>query len=273
MTKIDYKCSIIIPVYNGEKFIDKTIQSCLNQTVPVEIIIINDASKDRSEEYILSYSDNRIIYIKNDTNLGVMKSLNKAVKYAHSDYLLFLGHDDMLRANHVTSVLREFENDTAFIHCNADLIDVNDMIIGLGVNDLKQLQKTKYIKESLLISNIVHSTGTIINKKYFDQIGGWDERFKNYGEWLLWIKLANVGKVKYCTQVKAMYRRHETNITNTFTDANVKIGLNIFFRYCRKTALELFRPNLLTRIKLIFILNRSYIYSLFKNKYIRLIGK
>ncbi len=265
MAKVDYKCSIVIPVYNGEEFIDKTIQSCLDQTVPIEIIIINDASKDSSEKCILPYVDMGIVYIKNDTNLGLMKSLNKAVKYTHSDYLLFLGHDDMLRADHVLLMLKEFDDDTTFVHCNADLIDANDMIIGLGVNDERQLQKMKYIKESLTISNIVHSTGAIINKKYFDQIGGWDEQFRNYGEWLLWIKLANVGKVKYCTQVKAMYRRHETNITNTFTDDKVKIGLNLFFRYCRKTALALYRPNLLTRIKLIFILNRSYIYRYFKN--------
>jgi len=264
MDKTSYKCSIVVPVYNGEKFIDKTIQSCLDQTVPIEIIIINDASKDSSEKCILAYVDMGIVYIKNDTNLGLMKSLNKAVKYTHSNYLLFLGHDDMLRTDHVSLMLKEFDDDTAFVHCNADLIDANDMIIGLGVNDERQLQKMKYIKESLTISNIIHSTGTIINKKYFDQISGWDEQFRNYGEWLLWIKLANVGKVKYCTQVKAMYRRHETNITNTFTDNKVKIGLNVFFSYCRKTALELYRPNLLTRIKLIFNLIGSYIYRYLK---------
>ena len=232
---------------------DKTIQSCLNQTVPVEIIIINDASKDNSEKFILSYSNENITYIKNNINLGLMKTLNKAVEYANSNYLLFLGHDDILRAEHVSLMLKEFNDDTAFVHCNADLIDSNDMIIGLGVNDKRQLQKTQYIKESLLISNIVHSTGTVINKQYYDKTSGWDEQFRNYGEWLLWIKLASVGNVKYCTQVKAMYRRHDTNITNTFSDKKVRTGLNIFFKYCRQTALDLYRPSILTRMKLIFI--------------------
>lgn len=264
MDKTNYKCSIIIPVYNGEKFIKKTIQSCLNQTVPIEIVIINDASKDNSEEFIRSYVDMGVMYIKNDTNLGLMKSLNKAVKYTHSDYLLFLGHDDMIRANHVASMLKEFDDDTAFVHCNADLIDADDTVIGLGTNDKKQLQKMKSIQDYLVISNVIHSTGTIINKKYFDKIGGWDEQFRNYGEWLLWIKLANVGRVKYCTQVKAMYRKHETNITNTFSNEKVKIGLNHFFSHCRKTALELFKPNLFTKFKLIFIFNRGYIYRYLK---------
>lgn len=237
MDKTNYKCSIIIPVYNGVKFIEKTIQSCLDQTVPIEIIVINDGSTDNSEKIILPYVDEGLIYIRNDINLGLMKSLNRAVKYTHSDYLLFLGHDDMIRANHVDLMLKEFDANTAFVHCNADLIDKDDTIIGLGVNDKIQLRAIKYIKEYLALSNIIHSTGAIINKKYFDKSGRWDEQFKNYGEWLLWIKLANIGKVKYSTKVRALYRRHDTNITNSFEDENIKPELMSYYQLCQSNAL------------------------------------
>ncbi len=237
MGETNYRCSVVIPVYNGIKFIEKTIQSCLDQTVPIEIIVINDGSTDNSEKIILPYVDEGVIYIKNDVNLGLMKSLNRAVKYTHSDYLLFLGHDDMISANHVALMLKEFDTDTAFVHCNADLIDKDDTIIGLGVNDKRQLRKMKYIKEYLALSNIIHSTGAIINKKYFDKIGGWDEQFKNYGEWLLWIKLANVGKVNYSTKVRALYRRHDTNITNSFEDENIKPELMRYYQLCQSNAL------------------------------------
>lgn len=234
------QCSIVIPVYNGEQFIKSTIESCLHQTVPVEIIIINDASNDNSEELILEFEQNEVTYIKNKENIGLMKSLNKAIKHTNGQYLLMLGHDDILAPNHVEVMLELFDSNTSFVHCNSELIDANGIVFGLGVNNIKQYIKTLFIKKFLSRGCFIHSTGAIINKKMLIQVGGYDEQFRNYGEWLLWIKLASIGDVKYTSRVKAKYRRHEKNITNNFNDNHVKNELQIFFDYCKKTANELY---------------------------------
>lgn len=261
-------CSIIIPVYNGEQFLEKTIRSCLDQTLidNIEIIVIDDCSKDNSFKIIQALASKHrcIVAFKNEHNSGINKSLNKAAAIAKGKYILFLGHDDLLRPSHVEIMLNEFDNDTSFVHCNSDLINKDDDIYGVAVDDIIQIKRTKRIKESLAIKNVIHSTGAIINKKYFDLIGGWNEQFKNYGEWLLWIKLVHVGKVKYCTKTRAMYRRHDTNITNTFTDEKVKISLKYFHNHCKKTALELFQPNLFTRTKIDFIIKTTNVYRFLK---------
>ena len=67
---IKYKISVLLPVYNGARYLHTAIQSILDQTFEdFEFVIINDSSTDKSEEIILSYSDKRIRYFKNKTNL------------------------------------------------------------------------------------------------------------------------------------------------------------------------------------------------------------
>jgi glycosyltransferase involved in cell wall biosynthesis len=235
-------CSILIPVYNGEEFLEKTIKSCLAQSLidNIEIIVIDDCSNDSSFEIMqkLASSYPSIIALKNDINSGINKTVNKAASLGKGKYIMFLGHDDMLRANHIEVIINEFDDETSFVHCNADLIDKDDNIFGVGVDDTVQTKKTKNIKYYLSSGNVVHSTGAIIRKSSFENVGGWDEQFRNYGEWLLWIKLSSVGQVKYSTQIKALYRRHDTNITNSFEDKNVKPELFEYYQLCQNTAIS-----------------------------------
>jgi len=247
--------SIIIPVYNGEKFIKETIESCLNQTFldSLEILIIDDCSKDNSMQIIKQFdSSGHIKIIQNIDNLGLMKSNNKAVLRARGKYLLFLGHDDCLVNNHVEVMIKESNDQTAIVHCNSNLIDAEGKIFGRGHHDIKQQVRNYFINYFLSLGNVIHSTGTLIQRSYFEQVGGWDEGYKNYGEWLLWCRLACVGKVKYTTKVRALYRKHSTNITNTFTEPEVKKELHTYALVCRSEAMKCIRnPLVLWSIKVL----------------------
>ena len=95
---MDIALSIIIPVYNGDRFIDRCLKSVLNQTLKnIEVIIINDGSKDNSEEEILKYQklDNRIKYISTKNN-GVSRARNIGVSYAKGEYIGFVDIDDYI---------------------------------------------------------------------------------------------------------------------------------------------------------------------------------
>lgn len=92
------KVSVLTPLYNPpERYLREMIDSVLNQTLTdFEFIILNDCPHDiRSEEIVLSYHDNRILYLKNDTNLGIAQSRNKLIDLAKSDYLAVVDHDDI----------------------------------------------------------------------------------------------------------------------------------------------------------------------------------
>jgi len=91
--------SIIIPVYNGEKYIKKCLDSVINQTKKeIEIIVINDGSTDNTEECIKLFNDDRIKYFKN-TNHGIGYSRNYGISKSRGKYIMFLDSDDYMSEN------------------------------------------------------------------------------------------------------------------------------------------------------------------------------
>lgn len=93
---MNIKFSVLMPAYNASRFIQESIDSVLNQTFSdFELIIINDGSVDDTEKIILSYSDSRIKYVKNDRNLGLIKTLNEGLNYAHGEYIARIDADDI----------------------------------------------------------------------------------------------------------------------------------------------------------------------------------
>lgn len=88
------KISIIVPIYNTDKYLKKCIDSLLNQTESnIEILLLNDGSTDKSEEIIKSYDDKRIVYIKKD-NTGIGSTRNIGIEKAKGEYLMFIDSDD-----------------------------------------------------------------------------------------------------------------------------------------------------------------------------------
>lgn len=118
--KKNKKISIIIPIYNGEKFLNRCLESIINQTYNnFEIIIINDGSTDRTQDIIEKYAkkDSRIITI-NKKNSGVSDSRNLGILEATGDYITFVDADDWLEKNTLDSINRLLENEYDVIRYN-----------------------------------------------------------------------------------------------------------------------------------------------------------
>lgn len=92
--------SVLMPVYNAEKYLNEAIESILNQTfADFELVIINDGSTDRSEEIILRYQDARIRYFKNEVNLKLIKTLNRGLELVAGKYIARMDADDISELN------------------------------------------------------------------------------------------------------------------------------------------------------------------------------
>jgi len=90
------KISVIMSVYNGEKYLGEAIDSVLGQTfTDFDFIIVNDGSTDGSPGIIQSYRDERIRVINNEKNIGLTKSLNKAIKESGGEYIARQDADDI----------------------------------------------------------------------------------------------------------------------------------------------------------------------------------
>ena len=103
--------SILLPVYNAEQYIVDAIDSVLKQTYKdFELIIINDGSTDHSEKIILSYHDQRIKYIKNQTNLRLINTLNKGIEIAKGEFIARMDADDIVTPTWLEIAMSGFED-------------------------------------------------------------------------------------------------------------------------------------------------------------------
>ncbi|MBP3766234.1 MAG: glycosyltransferase family 2 protein [Bacilli bacterium] len=123
------KVSIIIPVYNSEKYISKCLDSVLNQTYKnIEILVINDGSKDNSIDILREYEkkDDRIVVIDKE-NEGVAKTRNQGIKKATGDYIMFIDNDDFIDEDYVETYLKNTDYD--IVIGSYKRTDVNDKIL------------------------------------------------------------------------------------------------------------------------------------------------
>jgi glycosyltransferase involved in cell wall biosynthesis len=137
--------SVIIPVYNSEKTITETINSVLNQTYKnIEIIIINDGSTDSSEKEILSFNDQRLIYIYQE-NQGSPNAKNTGLTIAKGKYIQFLDADDLLSIDKI-------ENQVKLLDGKIDAVCVCKTYIFYDTSELENNNHQEIDSEFLLFS-------------------------------------------------------------------------------------------------------------------------
>ena len=135
--------SIIMPSYNTALYIEKTIQSVLDQTYPNwELIIVDDCSTDNTDEVLEKIKDTRIHYLKNEKNSGAAVSRNKALRESKGQWIAFLDSDDLWMPNKLEKQIRFMEeNGYAFSYTNYEEIDVNGNKTGVTVTGPKKISK------------------------------------------------------------------------------------------------------------------------------------
>ena len=164
--------SVVLPAYNCEKYIAKAIESVLHQTfTDFEFIIFNDGSTDRTEEIIKSFSDPRILYQVNNTNRGLVFTLNKGIDIAKGSYIARMDGDDIALPERFEKQINYLDkkNNVDLLATVVSLIDENDSLCGTWSNDKKNISE-KDIRNQLPKDNcIAHPTvmgKTEIFKKY-----------------------------------------------------------------------------------------------------------
>lgn len=166
--------SILLPTYNREHLIKRAIDSVLNQTFPYfELIIIDDASTDNTEQLVKSINDDRILYIKHEKNKGQNAAYNTGIKSAQkreSKYIAFIDSDDEWLPTMLEETYKKFQSDLelGYVYVLAGVIKDNASKIKL--RDSAYLEG--YIeKEVLTQSYLTSPTFMVVKKSCFDKIG------------------------------------------------------------------------------------------------------
>ena len=198
--------SIILPSYNGELFLKKAIDSCLNQTYNnLELIIVNDCSTDSTEQIIMSYSDSRIKYIKNETNQKLPNSLNIGFRHARGEYLTWTSDDNYYDENAIQSMVDAIEAECVDLVCAPyHTVDDKDKITG---------SRAVGLSEDVLIDNVVKAC-FLYKRKVHETLNGYNPNLFLVEDYDFWIRAAFHGFSFY--QLKDYlyyYRFHDKSLT------------------------------------------------------------
>lgn len=264
MTK--FKFSIIVPVYNTENYISKTIDSVINQTIGfknnVELILVDDGSTDKSGDICLKYKEkypSNIVYIK-QKNSGVSASRNNGIKYAHGEYVNFLDSDDLWEKHTLKNVYDFFtkhKNEIDVVACRVKFFE-----------QLKSYHPLDYkFKESKIVD---------ITKEYnFIQLNGpttfvklssakkykFDERLK-YGEDPYWINQIILNKAKYGVLKEGLYSYRKRNNTFSSTD-NLSTDKNFFDNFASDYLKNIYEYTLKNNKKALKYIESLILYEIY----------
>jgi len=172
------KVSILMSVYNGEKYLSESINSILNQTFEdFELIIVNDASTDNSLNILKQYDDKRIFIINNKKNIGLTKSLNKALKVARGIYIARMDADDISKKTRIEKQVKFMDAypEIGVLGSNYYEMDTNGNRL---ISKINIPETDEQIRKVLFKYNPFIHSSLMIRKSVLDKIGYYDESFK-----------------------------------------------------------------------------------------------
>lgn len=179
--------SVIIPLYNGEKTIVKTLKSIASQSYQaLEVIIINDGSSDNSEKmvakYLKSIDNNISYYFYNQKNAGAPNARNNGFLKSKGEFVLFCDADAVLEPHALQTMLKTLEENPEVSYAYSSF-NWGRKLFKLNEFDAEKLKKMPYIHTLALIRRIDFPAS------------GWDESLKKFQDWDLWLNMLSENKI------------------------------------------------------------------------------
>jgi glycosyltransferase involved in cell wall biosynthesis len=209
--------SILIPIYNSEKFLNQSISSVLNQTYKnFELLLVNDGSNDSSLKIIRNFSleDSRIRVINFKKNCGMASALNKGISKAKFDLVIRMDADDIMLPNRVQKQLDFMiaNSNVSVASCLANYINSQGKILGKTYSDLKTIDISQDYYRKNKVLGLLHP-GVIFRKKHIQCVGGYRGKFWPAEDIDLWNRLLEKGyNIVVMQEVLMFYRIHEHSI-------------------------------------------------------------
>lgn len=200
--------SVIMPVYNMTEFVGEAIESILQQTFSdFEFIIIDDASDDGTDSVVRSYTDERIVLVRNDSNIGNYASRNKGMQQARGKYIAIMDTDDIAMPERLA---KQFD----YLEAHLDVLAVGtDCVFISNGQQKKVVGSYQDILFALLDNNCFIHPSLMIRVDVLRQLNGYDERYYYSADYDLVCRLALRGKIENLTEPLILYRWHSSQIS------------------------------------------------------------
>lgn len=209
------KISVVMPVYNTEEeFLREAIESILNQTLgDFEFIIVNDCSTNNAEEVILSYNDDRIVYLKNEQNKGVSFSANLGLNTAKGKYVARMDSDDVAVKERLEIQYKFLEENSKYQLCGTRITRAKEKAPAKNM-------RFDYLKAKMFFrGNCLVQPTVMFNREFFINNSLYYNEEIPYGEdWDLWVRFSLIGKFVTIPERLLFYRQHPNSANKLFED-------------------------------------------------------
>ena len=223
--------SVIIPLYNYEKYVIEAINSVLEQTyINWELIIVDDCSTDNSFNTVADYIDKikisqNIILLQNEQNKGSSATRNTGIKQSKGEYVLCLDADDYVSKYFLEEYVK------AIIKGDADIVYCNCQFFQNSKHKWKTAPPTHY-RDKIFYNNYLICC-SMFSRIAWESVGGYNENQKAYLDWDFWIRcnLAGFKKAIKVNKYLFYYRKHGKSISDSVSNKDKELKAQIILNH------------------------------------------
>lgn len=210
--------SVIIPAYNAELFVERTLSSVLSQTYPnIEVVVVDDGSADNTPEIIKRFADedSRVVFLQ-QKNSGVVEARNLGILESSGTLITFIDADDTWHPKTLEKLVGCLQNSNfsvGLVYAWSSYIDEEDKFNG----GYKASSYEKNVYQELMVGNFIgNASACIVKRDCLDLVGYFDPEFKNYpgcADWDFYLRIAEAYEFRVVPEFLIRYRQTENSMS------------------------------------------------------------
>ncbi len=206
--------SVVIPVYNGERFLRESLESVFAQTFrDYEVICVDDGSTDGSFPFLKQYGER--VRVVQQANAGQSAARNAGVRLARGEYIAFLDQDDRWYPSKLEQqvAVLQAETDVVLVHCNYDIVDRGGQVLQAGAALAGRGSSLASPLGLLIGEALVFPSAMLARRDVFQRVGGFDPELRGFEDFDLIARLKQHGRFVLLDEPGMSYRLHAGGFT------------------------------------------------------------
>ena len=227
--------SVVMPVFNCDRYVREAVESVLNQTYSdFEFIIVNDGSTDNTLNIINEYAnkDSRVKVI-NQPNSGIVAALNCGLNAANGDWIFRMDGDDISFPYRFALQIEAIRKDSSLLLLGAGCQQINSLGTPLKINRYP-LDQSGLLRRLLTMKPFFPHPTACFHRATVIQLGGYRERFQHAEDFDLWLRILEVGKCGCLPNILLKLRKHRNNISYLHSESQQLLAMAALVCYLKR---------------------------------------